>query len=39
MLENFIRAYADRMAFPSELIKEAAASDDKQFRLRVNSVF
>ena len=39
MLENFIRAYADRMAFPSELIKEAAASDDKQFVLTLAGKF
>ena len=39
MLENFIRAYADSMAFPSELIKEAAASDDKQFVLTLAGKF
>lgn len=39
MLENFIRAYADRMEFSPELIKEAVTNDDKQFVLTLAGKF
>lgn len=39
MLENFIRAYADRMEFSPELIKEAVTNDDKQFILTLAGKF
>ncbi len=39
MLKNFIRAYADRMEFSPELIKEAVTNDDKQFILTLAGKF